>query len=105
MKADVVGSAVKQDGHCLLGGPNGFVVIDHFHTLRFVLGLEDEEFGGAVAYGEVLFHSRLLLCEFLVHFEEAGDDVGFGGVLWEAVGLQDGGIVGAMGFHQIREYD
>ena len=26
--------------------------------------------------GEVLFHNRLLLCEFLVHFEEAGDDVG-----------------------------
>ena len=40
-----------------LGGPDGVVVIDLFHTLGFVLGLEYEEFGGAVAYGEVLFHS------------------------------------------------
>ena len=29
--------------------------------------------------------------QFLVHLEETGDDVGLGGVLREAVGLQDGG--------------
>ena len=52
-----------------LGGPDGFVVIDHFHTLGFVLSLEYKELGGAVAYGEVLFHRRLLFGEFLVHLE------------------------------------
>ena len=104
MKADVVCSAVKQDGHGLLGGPDGFVVIDHFHTLRFVLGLENEEFGGAVAYGEVLFHSGLLLGEFLVHLEEAGDDVGFGGVLGEAVSFKDGGVVGAVGLAEFGRH-
>ena len=53
MEADVVCRAVKQDGHGLLGGPDGFVVIDHFYAPGFVLDLEYEEFGGAVAYGEV----------------------------------------------------
>lgn len=104
MKADVVGTAVKQDGHGLLGGPDGFVVIDHFHALGFVLGLKDKEFGGTVAYGKVLFHNRLLLCKFLVHFEEAGDDVGFGGVLRKAVGLQDGGVVVAVGFAKFNRH-
>ena len=61
MKSDVVSSTVEQDGHRLLGGPDRLIVINYLHTLRFVLGLEDEEFGGAVAYGEVLFHVRLLL--------------------------------------------
>ena len=104
MQADVVGGAVKQDGHGLLGGPDGFVVIDHFHALRFVLSLEYEEFGSAVAYGEVLFHNRLLFCEFLVHLEEAGDDVGFGGIFGEAVGLQDGSVVGAVGLAEFGRH-
>lgn len=69
MEADVVCGAVKQDGHRLLGGPDGLIVIDHFHALGFVLSLEYEEFGGTIAYGEVLFHSRVLFCEFLVHFK------------------------------------
>ena len=80
MEADVVCGAVKQNGHGLLGGPDGLIVIDHFHALGFVLSLEYEEFGGTIAYGEVLFHSRVLFCEFLVHLEKAGDDVGLGGV-------------------------
>ncbi len=46
---------------------------------------------------EFIFYCRLLLGKFLIHFEEAGDDVGFGGVFGEAVGLQDGGVVGAVG--------
>lgn len=46
---------------------------------------------------EFIVYCRLLLGKFLIHFEEAGDDVGFGGVFGEAVGLQDGGIVGAVG--------
>ncbi len=70
MKSDVVYSAVKQDGHYLFGGPDGFVVIDYLYTLGFVLCLEDKEFSSAIAYGEVLFHSQLLFCEFLIHLEE-----------------------------------
>ena len=42
--------------------------------------------------------------EFLVHLEEAGDDVGFGSVFGEAVGLQDGGVVGAVGLDQFDRY-
>ena len=80
-----------------MGGPDGFVVLNHFHALGFVLGLEDEEFGGTVAYGEVLFHSRLLLGKFLVHFKEAGDNLGLGSVFGEAIGFEDGSIVGAVG--------
>ncbi len=63
-----------------------------------------KEFGSTVAYDEVLFHSRLLLCEFLVHFEKAGDDVGFGSVFGEAIGLQDGGIIGTMGLDQFGRH-
>ena len=50
---------------------------------------------------KLIFHGRLLLGKFLIHFEEAGDDVGFGGVFGEAVGLQDGGVVGAVGLLQL----
>lgn len=64
MKTDVVGTAVKQYEHGLLGGPDGFVMIDHFHALGFIMGLKDKEFGSAIVYGKVLFHVRLLLCEF-----------------------------------------
>ncbi len=39
----------------------------------------------------------IITCEFLIHLEEAGDDVALGGVFGEAVGLQDGGVVGAVG--------
>ena len=66
--------------------------------------IKDKEFGGAVVYSEVLFHGRLLLGKFLIHFEEAGDDVGFGGVFGEAVGLQDGGVVGAVGLAEFRRH-
>lgn len=34
--------------------------------------------------------ARGISSEVLVHFEEAGDDVGLGGVLREAIGLQPG---------------
>ena len=40
--------------------------------------------------------------QFLVHLEEAGDDVGLGGVFGEAVGLQDGGVVGTVGPKKCR---
>ena len=42
---------------------------------------------------------RVLVCQFLIHLEQAGYDVGLGGVFREAVGLQDSGIVSAVGFH------
>ncbi len=35
--------------------------------------------------------------QFLVYFEEAGDDVAFAGVFREAVGFEDGGVVGPVG--------
>ena len=41
---------------------------------------------------------RLVCRQFLVQLEEAGDDVGFGGAGGEAVGLEDGGVVGPVGF-------
>lgn len=40
---------------------------------------------------------KSLLCKVLVHFEETGNDVGFGGVFREAVGLEDCGVVSAVG--------
>lgn len=49
-----------------------------------------------------IFYCRLLLGKFLIHFEEAGDDVGFGGILREAVGLQDGCVVGAVGLAELN---
>ena len=52
---------------------------------------------------KLIFYCRLLLGKFLIHFEEAGDDVGFSGVFGEAVGLQDGDVVSVVGLHQIRE--
>ena len=44
------------------------------------------------------------MSQFLVHFEEAGDDVGFGSVFGEAVGLQDGGVVGAVGLAEFERH-
>lgn len=38
---------------------------------------------------------KVLFGQFLVHLEEAGDDVGFGGVFGEAVGFEDIVVVGA----------
>ena len=43
-------------------------------------------------------------CQFLVHLEEAGNDVGFRGVFGEAVCLQDGGIVGAVGLAEFGRH-
>ena len=40
----------------------------------------------------------LITSKFLIHLEEAGDDFALGGVFGEAVGFEDGGIVGAVGF-------
>lgn len=51
-----------------------------------------------------IFYCRLLLGKFLIHFEEAGDDVGFGSIFGEAIGLQDGGVVGAMSLTQFRRH-
>lgn len=46
-----------------------------------------------------------IFCEFLVHLEQPCHDVGFGGVFGEAVGLQDGGIVGAVGLAEFGGHD
>ncbi len=35
--------------------------------------------------------------QFLIHLEEAGDDVALRSVFWEAVSFEDGGVVGAVG--------
>lgn len=95
---------VKKQGDGILGQPKRFVGVKQLYAVFPILQLEDEEFGSAVAYSEVLFHSRLLLGEFLVHFEKPCHDVGFRGVFGEAVGLQNGGIVGAVGLAEFGRH-
>ena len=46
------------------------------------------------------FQVLLFFGQFLVHLEEAGDDVGLGGVFGEAVSLLDSGVVGDSGRKQ-----
>ena len=41
--------------------------------------------------------AQLLINKFLVHLEETGDDIGLGGVLGEAISLQDGGFSASAG--------
>ena len=60
---------VKKQGDGILGEPERFVGVKQLYAVFPILQLEDEEFGGAVAYGEILFHSGLFLGEFLVHLE------------------------------------
>ena len=97
-------SFVKKLGDGILGKPQRFIGVKQLYAVFPILQLEDEEFGGAVAYSEVLFHSRLLLGEFLVHFEKPCHDVGFGGVFRETICLQDGGVVGAMGLAEFGRH-
>ena len=53
-----------------------------------------------------MFISLLLLLggKFLVHLEEAGDDVGFSGASGEAVGFEDGGVIGAVGAAEFNRH-
>ena len=53
---------------------------------------------------EVLFHRRLLLDKILIHFEEAGDDVGFGSIFGEAVGLQYSSVIGSVGLAEFGRH-
>ncbi len=92
---------IKKQGDCVLGKPKGLIGIKQLHTIFPAFQLKNEELGGAVAYGEILFHNHLLAGQFLVHLEEEGDDVGLGSVFGEAVGLQDGGVVGAVGLAEL----
>ena len=60
---------VEQQRNGFLSEPKSFIGIEQLDAIFLVFKLEDEKFGGAVAYVEVLFHRRWLLCEFLVHLE------------------------------------
>ena len=60
-----------------------------------ILVILSPEFTGLT--GVVLLGHNLFTCQFLVHLEQPCHYLGLAGILGEAVGLQDSGVVGAVG--------
>ena len=81
-------TVLVKESRCGLSGEPVLVLVA-FQTE----GYEEEDIGVSLAHGANLCFFR----EFLVHLEETGDDVGLSSVFGESVGLQDGGVVGAVG--------
>ena len=86
-------TVLVKESRCGLSGEPVLVLVA-FQTE----GYEEEDIGVSLAHGANLCFFR----EFLVHLEQAGDDVAFCGVFGETVGLQDGDIVGTVGLPQLR---
>ena len=89
-------TVLVKESRCGLSGEPVLVLVA-FQTE----GYEEEDIGVSLAHGANLCFFR----EFLVHFEQAGDDIRFGGVFGETVGLQNGGVVGAVGLVELGKED
>ena len=76
-------TVLVKESRCGLSGEPVLVLVA-FQTE----GYEEEDIGVSLAHGANLCFFR----EFLVHLEQAGDDVAFGSIFGETVGLQDGDI-------------